>query len=263
MTPLSIKQRENYFRMLLKEGKVPTILYKYCSVERALQILDNHSIMFSSYTAFNDPFDCAVYIDGNNSSDEWKEYLIQQGLLPLDAECKAHLILENPAEAASIVSKAYLRAIKEMGILCLSSINDNILMWSHYSDFHKGVCLRFDVSKDLKTFNFPLKVIYNNEYIKLNYIQSYLRNDQDIHIALWHKSKDWEYENEYRIIDSVEHGLKTFKKEALTGIVFGCQCSDENRNKIKKKIREVSYLNIALMEAVKSKTQYKLEINTL
>lgn len=263
MSSLNNKQREDYFRMLLKGGKIPAVLYKYCSVERAMQILGNHSIMFSSCTDFNDPFDCAVYIDGNNSFDEWKQYLMRQGLSDSDAECRAYLILEDPADAARTISEAYQRAIREMGILCLSGINDNILMWSHYSDFHKGVCLRFDISKDLETFCFPLKVIYNNEYIKLNFIQSYLRNDQDIHIALWHKSKDWEYENEYRVINSVAHGLKTFKKDALTGIIFGCQCSDKDRKKIKEKMRRVSYPNIVLMEAVKSKSQYKLEINTL
>ena len=249
--------------MLLKGGEIPAVLYKYCSVERAMQILGNHSIMFSSCTDFNDPFDCAVYIDGNNSFDEWKQYLMRQGLSDSDAECRAYLILEDPAEAARTIRKAHQHAISEMGILCLSNINDNILMWSHYSDFHKGVCLRFDVSKDLETFCFPKKVIYNNEYIKLNYIQSYLKEDENIHFALWHKSQDWAYECEYRVIKPDRRGLISFKEEALTGIIFGCQCSDKDRDNIKKKIKEVSYPNLELMVATKNITQYKLDISYL
>lgn len=40
----------------------------------------------------------------------------------------------------------------QFGILSCSTRNDSILMWSHYSNYHRGVCIRFnsDISKDQK-----------------------------------------------------------------------------------------------------------------
>ena len=34
--------------------------------------------------------------------------------------------------------------INNIGIFSLSKVPDNILMWSHYADSHKGIVLEFD-----------------------------------------------------------------------------------------------------------------------
>jgi hypothetical protein len=31
-----------------------------------------------------------------------------------------------------------------VGIYCVSTNYDDVLMWSHYADSHKGICLEFD-----------------------------------------------------------------------------------------------------------------------
>ena len=80
--PLLEENRRNILRQAVGNNQIPRILYKYCSRERALQIIGNHSIMFSSFTAFNDPFDCAVTIDGHNTPEEWHTYLSMQGMMP-------------------------------------------------------------------------------------------------------------------------------------------------------------------------------------
>jgi hypothetical protein len=40
---------------------------------------------------------------------------------------------------------------KDVSILSLSEVNDNILMWSHHSDSHTGICLdlAFETSEEL------------------------------------------------------------------------------------------------------------------
>lgn len=38
---------------------------------------------------------------------------------------------------------------KRYGVLCFSRYWDNILMWSHYGDRHKGICLGFDVAEEI------------------------------------------------------------------------------------------------------------------
>lgn len=32
---------------------------------------------------------------------------------------------------------------KEIGVYCLTTVPDSILMWSHYANNHKGVCLEY------------------------------------------------------------------------------------------------------------------------
>jgi len=256
----SYNTTEEFLRIALKQKQIPSILYKYCSVKTALLILGNNSVKFSTCKEFNDPFDCAIAIDGNNTYQEWRDYLIQQGASSVDAEILASKITSDPIQAERTIVEGHKRAIDEMGIFCMTTKNDNILMWSHYADFHKGVCLEFDISKDLKTFLLPRKVVYSNDYPKLNYIQSYLKNELKMHLALWHKSKDWEYEDEFRAIKPNKSGLIQFQKSSLTGIIFGCKCGEEKRKEIAKMVREKLFPNVKLKEASMSRAQYKLDI---
>jgi hypothetical protein len=46
------------------------------------------------------------------------------------------------------------KAIKELGVVCLSEINNDILMWSHYADGHTGFCIEFERSEINPTGNF-------------------------------------------------------------------------------------------------------------
>lgn len=59
---------------------------------------------------------------------------------------------------------------KNTGIYCFTKSEDNILMWSHYANEHKGICLEFDHSDpDLFT---AAKVNYCCDYPKVNYFTS-------------------------------------------------------------------------------------------
>lgn len=262
MSVLDNNTNEKFFRMALEESSIPHTLYKYCSAERALQILNNHSVMFSSHHDFNDPFDCAIDIDGHNTFEEWKEYLQKHGFTDIKADILAHEILSDAAKASCIIRESYYKALSQMGILCLTVRNDNLLMWAHYSNNHQGVCLRFDISKDVSTFCFPKRVYYSDDYPRLNYLRSYLNNDINTHLAIWHKSRDWAYEEEYRVVMPNCTGLIPFQKKALTGIIFGCQCSKENKENIIKTIHEKSYPKVELLEARINTKQYKLDIVT-
>lgn len=261
--PLLEENRRNILRQAVGNNQIPRILYKYCSRERALQIIGNHSIMFSSFTAFNDPFDCAVTIDGHNTPEEWHTYLSMQDMMPGYRNITEINILKDLEKAADSLKDSYWDAVKDMGIFCMSEEADNILLWSHYGEFHKGVCLRFDILGDLDTFHFPKKVIYDNNYPQKNYIREYIRNSPDLTDALWHKAKDWEYEKEYRVVKPTFNGLKKFRQEALTGIIFGCCCPEEKRREIVDKAKEKGFTAVQFMEAKRSETSYHITIHEI
>jgi len=87
------------------------------------------------------------------------------------------------------------------GVICFSEKPDEILMWSHYSDNHKGICLEFTAEKgtDLSNLDKNHKVEYLAEYPRLM-LTDFVNNDlakASIKV-MWTKAKIWEYENEWR-----------------------------------------------------------------
>ena len=54
---------EQLLQVAVELGQTPRYLYKYCTVDSALRILENHSVWFATFDQFNDPFDCAMQIN--------------------------------------------------------------------------------------------------------------------------------------------------------------------------------------------------------
>ncbi len=91
---------------------------------------------------------------------------------------------------------------KEIGIISFSKDWQNPLMWAHYGDKHKGICLGFDVDdshiKEVTYFpkRVPSEVDMQKKYGGLN--------EGDIEKLMCTKYIDWKYENEVRVIVPLE-----------------------------------------------------------
>jgi hypothetical protein len=60
--------------------------------------------------------------------------------------------------------KIWLEMKKTYRVLCLSAVRDNILMWSHYADEHRGAILEFQPKIELATEMLgALEVEYSKE----------------------------------------------------------------------------------------------------
>lgn len=131
--------------------------------------------------------------------------------------------------------------------VCFSEDINSVLMWSHYSEYHKGFALGYD----LRSFLLPNKenlglfpVVYSDQrYNATQYLCYWVGNllklplkNQDtlaqIKLLLY-KSKECEYEKEWRLINC--HNKDVFNKCAEPHIIrpnsiyYGCRISDENR----------------------------------
>jgi hypothetical protein len=90
-------------------------------------------------------------------------------------------------------------------IACFSERNDSILMWSHYADHHKGICVEYETRllslPDAIGFLHPVN--YHPElFDATEYFCSYPENNPwMLWIAACHKSPEWAYELEWRFID--------------------------------------------------------------
>lgn len=101
---------------------------------------------------------------------------------------------------------------KKARISCFSKRNDSILMWSHYADSHRGVCIEFDETRsffnDVKYSNAKCKLdlfaatsrILAYDFIgeKLGYGDAEFASN--MLAPFYTKSSDWSYEEEVRCV---------------------------------------------------------------
>lgn len=122
------------------------------------------------------------------------------------------------------------RINNELGVLCFSKSWSNPVLWSHYSDKHRGICLGFDVPDQLLV---PINYVSKMSRIPLRAGMpraelSLVLNDQFFRT----KFEDWRYENEVRAFvgldhSTVEDGLyfSDFSAQlTLKEIVLGPRC---------------------------------------
>lgn len=116
-----------------------------------------------------------------------------------EIELVYHQIMEGFA------SRYYNTGAEDIGVACFSEVPDSILMWSHYADYHKGICLEYDKT-DLLTNRaaelclFP--VLYEE---RMPDTGETLFTGEPIEIArmlyqtVFTKHISWSYEKEWRL----------------------------------------------------------------
>ena len=88
------------------------------------------------------------------------------------------------------------------GVICFSRAWSNPVLWSHYAEKHRGVCLGFDIADDL-----VIHVKYNGRRLVQNVKHDFSRGLLDEKFTLrllGTKFKDWEYEDEVRVLTKLE-----------------------------------------------------------
>ena len=121
---------------------------------------------------------------------------------------------KDPADPPIKLDKNIFRNLESITnrikIISLYNNNDSILMWSHYANEHKGVCVEYDFSNfDFNKINGCIKKVYYSNSVVFNAETSGFLLDENmsppeykhdfLHIYNY-KYVDWKYEDEYRII---------------------------------------------------------------
>ncbi|MDO3559787.1 DUF2971 domain-containing protein [Ralstonia pseudosolanacearum] len=92
----------------------------------------------------------------------------------------------------------YKHWINHLAMLCTSTTWHSPVMWAHYGDKHRGVCLGFDTADHVEVS----QVSYRADRLPglLDSLgQGQIPTQQQVMTALTTKFKDWEYEREWRI----------------------------------------------------------------
>lgn len=245
--------------LIVEKGELPRYIYKYTSIESALLIINSSKLRFSKPSDFNDPFDCNLTIDTNNTSEEIDNHIellrIKNKLT--DEEIKlVKSKFHNPEELFKITNTSIKQTKEVFGITCFSKCEKNLIMWTHYSDKYMGLCMKFDILADPDLFMVPFHVLYKNEYPKFNYIRN---RDGLAKFLVETKSKDWEYEQEIRVMKQGP-GFYSFRKEALVEIIFGLRTIEEKRKEIIDALANTSCSNVDIKSCLISDSRFEIKI---
>ena len=223
-------------------------LYRYRSFsgenrDHLRRTLIDGDIYFSCPAAFNDPFDCRpsfVLEASELTTRKIYERALSRQMPDMSRQvrrAKARSLTKDPqtnftnSENLSRFHAAYEEAVtNKIGMLCLSEVPDDILMWAHYADSHRGLCLQFDATHSFCERAHP--VLYREDRPGINPTEQ--ADAEMMEHALLTKSTHWKYERERRLIRyQGGAGICQVPQLALTGLIFGAQMPQSDRHLIR------------------------------
>lgn len=247
--------------MLLKgieRGAYPDTLYKYRTIKSANRIIDDLAFWFAQPDSFNDPFDCSLDEVKHYTEGDFASFLASPATSAFPQVIKQLMVRVyqlRPDIMADMTKTFKNQAINQQGILSLSKIKDDILMWSHYADEHKGVVIGLELSQDPAFFLMPEVITYVDRYEPLNYMADPYNS---VSHALSYKSTHWEYEQEVRVY-KVPSRAYQISPAAIKDISFGLKTSNEDVLLIKEACENKKLTHVKFYKAEKVHGAFRME----
>jgi hypothetical protein len=169
-------------------------------------------LFFASPRSFEDPLDCKqtvryeeLTIDEKlgwieyqlkRDNDKWSDITIKSRALKIYEKAP----IRNNKTARDITDQNLEKYFDITGVLSLSFNSSSDKMWKKYGDNHKGFCVGFD-SQLLFEFRIGgtgAYVNYVDELPKI-YPEPKMDSHTQTYYQIFHKLKEWEFEEEYRL----------------------------------------------------------------
>jgi hypothetical protein len=150
----------------------------------------------------------------------------------------------------------------------MSSINDNILMWSHYALYHTGFCIEFNCQKLVDTLvqhnktNGAITYLDKVKYKSLYPALSGYKDDNFVQ-SLFIKSTNWKYEKEWRVVYSEGSRMKIkLPGNVITGVYMGLKMENGKMDLIKEAASAKNY-KIDLYKAHQNDKQFSISFRSI
>lgn len=256
-----------------------SIIYKYRDWEKDFHknVLLKNELFFASPANINDPFDFQVTPDLKMLDTEEKRLQFINKMLDdhIDSYKSVGLSVKEIKKKLAHEMSTSLGMIQEQydsvnrkwtndrfGIISFSYRWDSILMWSHYSNNHKGYCVGFNKEKILNCGQIGSAglVNYFDDYPSIDPIGS----DQikEITLVSHSKSREWKYEEEYRITNlwdttpCLNERILKFTDDFISEIILGLCIGDTAKSEI---IKIATNKGIPIYQIVKRKRSFLLD----
>lgn len=272
------------------------LLYKYLSSDNGIRVLESGKLRFSQPSVLNDPFELrpeyqplqdAEYTQGelseerlrkrtNESIEDFKnqfaDLMVQ---LPPDVRIDNDEIFAGVGEQVNEFMSQFFEGLnsripqamiegfeKELGILCLSELRNDLAMWSHYNE-HRGIAVGFNSEHSFfnqklhesDPFRHVKKIVYTPERAKVQVLDL----DDDADDLLYTKLEHiWAYEAEWRMMlplvkanQVIEANppicLFNFPPDAVKEVLIGCRASEEMKVQLLACLSEDRYSHVNLI----------------
>jgi hypothetical protein len=274
-------------------------LFKYTN-HFGVNIIKDLQLKVTPPNEFNDPFEFSPYLIGEIDEAHARQLLDNYSPKELYETMKIHGVQEMPFEEflkslktiipaavkqgipafqkayEEIVSKFSDSMSKEFGLVCFSEEENNMLLWSHYTDGHKGMLIEFETSHTYFTRHSKFKKVrYESKRVPLDptWPDGSPEIDNYSEQLLCIKNSIWSYENEWRSLFPLnwchpkKYGQRTLyftdiPPEMVKRVVLGYRCEPE----VEKQVIEAKTqrgLNFSLFRAVLHPTEFKVEYKPL
>lgn len=227
-------------------------LFKYMSPQIGVLFLRNLKLRFSPPLYFNDPFEmnpCVIKSHDNPDED---------------------IVFNNNNMSSFGPSMALRHHFNDrIGVLSLSEVPDNCLMWGHYASNYSGMVIELDPTHDFFQMNddngFMDRVHYTNErpVITMDEMKalgyklvtmvggSWRRLIADKNPIFCTKNESWSYEKEWRyirVLNSSEGEDRAWESKSMFNSLYGMRGAHETNSRT---IRDEELVSIP-PEAIKS-----------
>lgn len=254
-----------------KEKRLPARLFKYRALTaRTLDMVVGDRLHFADPSTFNDPLDTRPSLDNDVGVAELGKILWMLTEQRIAAEMRTAadaMRLKGPRTTDLIEKRSRGRADERMaefeysamdpefdaeatlryrielellgryekGIVSFAEREDCPLMWSHYGDQHRGICLGYSVPEGAT--GAVHQVAYDGDrLVKASEVEAMLNGDDEARArvdaaVLLRKAESWSYEQEWRLIG--RRGTEGSPLE-LEEIIFGMKCKESGKYTVMK-----------------------------
>lgn len=268
------EERDKIAREILKHG-----LLQFRAFDKYL--IDNlirNCLTFGAAQNFNDPFDCNLPIDVNNSIEEIRQYFQlanKNTRMEYSKELickKANDYYNNRANLNEYISEL-IYDYRRFSCFTIASIKHhtrNSLFWANYANKHQGICMKF--SPDFFRENIinqhsgiqfiPVEYCPNDKIPKFNYIRYRLNpkpNDSPSQYYFGTKSEEWKGESEIRLVYESIKKLKDpfynikFDPIHLEEVYLGCKLTPGDQKMLEWIFSLPKYQHVKLCNLKKTK----------
>lgn len=170
------------------------------------------------------------------------------------------VLREIETETRQPIINTYINQQKKSGVACFSEVPNSILMWSHYGDSHKGVCLEYTFqtlnnvvinntrNDSLTKFIYPINYKTDlSEYVRLtselilNFMNNMNPKPDSCRVEIMRhtltKAIEWSYEREWRILVAYnsprQHSIERYIRLLPDCIYLGAKISNHYEDRIR------------------------------
>lgn len=238
-------------------ANLSSFAFRKCN-EYLYKSLIKEQLNLSSPSEFNDPFDCPILVLLKIYEDDVNELILKAYNDSLKVSCfmrNIKLLPEKDEKENWITDDNGNPIYKKKHDLDADEYL-NGLMWAHYADFHKGICIKYHFNEKMTN------MIVDSDKI-ISYFKDIKYSDEDmskysnkdsisVEDSFFLKGKNWEYENELRYLYFDIDGTGKHKQidipNCIEAVYFGVKCSQADRDTIMKILKDQKLITYDLQD---------------